>query len=267
MSSPVRKLVRMENAGVTQRMVKASCEGRTFTAPLWEPSKLHSHPLLVIETPIAFTAAEQLVFHEYVLAHGHRIISLGGPQEGSRADSFGGELPGMNAAIAAGRDIVGEYVRDSMAVLDECIHLGLAASGRIIIAGISRGGHCAAHLMAADPRISSGGFFAPVTSLSSMTEFAESATSEAVTRLDLWHLAGKLAGRRIWLGIGSRDERVDTTATCRFYLALRQAEACPLGESRIDFFITEDEDHRFGERWYALAAQTLIGELDECCEL
>lgn len=244
------------------REIKVQNEGRNVVAQLLEPESANGDSLLVVELcweSFSNTGNQAFVFHSLALRLGHRILRMDVPQEGHRADSYGRAIPGMNAAIAAHRDIFGEFVRDGRVLLDRCIADGSAKSGRIVAAGISRGGFSAAHLMASDSRISAGAFLAPVTTLSALTEFRENATAQAVTRLNLWNLAKKLAGRRIWLGIGYADTRVDTTAACKFYMALREAENCALSESKVEFYITDDENHTFGKDWYQRAAVSLFG--------
>jgi pimeloyl-ACP methyl ester carboxylesterase len=185
------------------------------------------------------------------LEAGHRVASIDLPAHGDRVDGLGGGIAGLAARVAAGRDPFDEFVADGRAVIDECLRRGLAEAGRVVVAGVSRGGYFALRLAAADERIAAVAAFAPVTDWRVVTEFHALKESLVLAALALENFAGQLAGRRIYVAIGNHDLRTGSDACTRFVLALMEVERrLGAGRSGLRFHLVDDSPgHALAARW------------------
>lgn len=175
------------------------------------------------------------------LAAGHRVASFDLPNHGENADAHGTGLDGMAGALAAGVDPF-EVVRASArGIVEYAIGHGLVRPGRIFAAGTSRGGLCALHAMAAEPRIAAAAAFAPVTDLEVLKEFAALASSPLLQRNNARALVDSLAGRGVFISIGLTDARVGT-ANCLDLFARLQSACLP--SARVVLRIDASEGHR-----------------------
>ena len=118
-------------------------------------------------------------------------------------------LPGWAHHVKSGQDFMAPFVRSCVDVLDHLIATGYTDPERIAVSGTSRGGFCALHFAAGEPRIRAVTVISPVTNLLAQSEFA-GVTQEQVERIGADGLVDRLAGRAIWLSIGNNDQRVGT---------------------------------------------------------
>jgi len=194
------------------------------------------------------------------LEAGHRVASFDLPAHGDRVDGLGGGIAGLAARISVGQDPFADFVADGRAVIDECIRRGIAEAGRIVVAGVSRGGYCALRLAAADERIAAVAALAPVTDWRVVDEFAVLKDRPGVAALSLEHFAGQLAGRRIYLAIGNHDLRTGSDVCTRFVLTLMEAERRRgAGRSSVRFHLVDDSrGHALAARWREEGAKFLL---------
>ncbi len=118
-------------------------------------------------------------------------------------------LGGWAVHCKQGTDYMKPYVEHCRDVLDHLIATGFTDPQRIAVQGISRGGFCALHFAAAEPRIKAVIGIAPVTNPLALQEFA-GVTPAQVAQVCLDQHLDKLAGRAVWMSIGNTDERVST---------------------------------------------------------
>jgi dienelactone hydrolase len=140
------------------------------------PAFLAERPALLIHLTLAMGEGLDDPPHAIVprafLAEGHRVATFDLPNHGRLVDDDGAGLDGIAAAMAAGKDVVASAVATGRALVDAYQERFHHERGRIVLSGISRGGHFALHLLAADPRIAAVATFAPVTNLYALREFA-----------------------------------------------------------------------------------------------
>ena len=181
------------------------------------------------------------------------------PAHGERVDRFGEGITGWRNAFVAGVDPFAQLVEEGRAVLDECVRRGWARPGRIAVGGTSRGGYMALRLLAADDRIAAGAGFAPVTDWRCLAEFAADRERDDLARLRLDQVAEKMAGRHVYLSIGSTDERVSTAACRDLQKRLVQAQLhAGFDASCARFLLTEDQGHTMGTAGYEQGAAFLL---------
>lgn len=184
------------------------------------------------------------------LDQGHRVASFDLPAHGERVGTLGAGIAGFAARIAAGEQPFEQFVRDGRAVIDACLRQGIAEPGRIVVAGVSRGGYCALRLMAADSRITAAAALAPATDWRELDEFSSLKNEPSVAALALEHYAGQLAGRRFYVAIGNDDQRAGTAACTRFVLAVTTAEARAKSGSALRYLVVDDSaGHALARHW------------------
>jgi hypothetical protein len=194
------------------------------------------------------------------LDQGHRIASFDLPAHGDRVDAHGSGIVGLAALVAAGKKPFDVFVADGRAVIDECLRRGLAEKGRIVAAGVSRGGYCALRLAAADERIVAVAAFAPATDWRVITEFAAQKDQPVAGALALANFAPQLAGRRVYVAIGNHDFRAGTDACTRFVLAITEEERRRgIEKSGLRYQLVDDSaGHALAARWRAEGIQFLL---------
>ncbi len=235
--------------------VAVARDGGTLRVGVRTPTRLAERPLLLLF--FAADRAASLPDGRYggpgrmFLDHGHRVASFDLPAHGERVDRRGSGIAGLAARVAAGEDPFAEFVADGRAVIDECLRRGWAEEGRIVVAGVSRGGYAALRLAAEDARVAAVAAFSPVTDWRVLAEFAPLAERPETAALDLARLAPRLAGRRVFVAIGNRDARVGTEACVRFVQALTEAEGRSGTEgSGLRFLVVDDSTgHALAARW------------------
>jgi len=240
---------------------------RKITVRLHTPLALASSPGLLMtfatDRATALTGEPYGLTARAFVARGHRVLSFDLPHHGERIDAFGEGITGFRNAFVAGSDPFAAFVEDGRAVIDAAVARGVAAEGRIAVCGTSRGGYMALRLLAADTRISAGAGFAPVTDWRDLREFSADRDREDVARLALSHHADALAGTAVYMAIGNRDERVNTTRCCRLFVDIMDASRRK-GQDGGDtaFFCTTDEGHTCSDAWYARGSEFLLGYVE-----
>jgi hypothetical protein len=132
---------------------------------------------------------------ETLLACGHPVISFDLPNHGEYADAHGEGLNGMAAAVAAGHDVFEGIRAVGSAAIDWARSQDWGAGSDAMVDGVSRGGHAALHLMAADSRVIAGAIHAPVTHLPALREYSALASHPIIQRANAESLIDKLADR------------------------------------------------------------------------
>ncbi len=186
-----------------------------------------------------------------VVELGHRVASFDLPAHGARVDARGSGIGGLRNLIFSDADPFARVIADGRAVIDECLRRGWAAPGRIAVCGVSRGGYFAARLAAADERVTAVALLAPVTDWRELREFAADRERPELAPLVLSRFAGPLARRRLYVAIGSADDRVGTDACTRFVLAVGEAaRAQRVAGSNLRYHIDdESRGHALGMKW------------------
>jgi len=188
----------------------------------------------------------------YFWKHGHRVVSF----------SFGsmpGDLGILRDNMLKGPDPTLDFIADAQGVIDYCIAQKWVKSDRVVVTGISRHAYLAFRLLAADDRLKFGGGFAPVTDWRDLVEFKEAREQTEIAGLRLSNYVDQLAGRNIFLCIGSHDERVSTLSCCQFFLDLNEANRKRgLGTSLVNFYVTPDPGHTCGDEWFERGMEILL---------
>ena len=148
-------------------------------------------------------------------------------------DRFAGEptnLDGWAHRYANGRTLwapqAGQlgFLQRCSAGLDRLIDAGYVDAANLFVAGFSRGGLCAAHFAAYDPRVKGLLMFHPVTQLNLLSPWFDGhPCPEAAAVEDLVLLAPALAGKPAFLTVNTWDETVNTDAAISFARALMAA--------------------------------------------
>ena len=193
--------------------------------------------------------------------HGWLYVTLDLPCHGHdhRAEEPA-SLSGWAHRVKTGEDLVGPFVERCMDVLDFLVAQGYTDPERVAATGTSRGGFCALHFAASEPRVRAVAGVSPVTNLLSLGEFSN-VTEEQVRNLNVSHLAEKLAGRAVWLSIGNDDQRVGTdyciSAARQFTAAARRrqpdAEAVPM-----ELVVGPSDGHQPIENAYSRATDFVL---------
>lgn len=102
-------------------------------------------------------------------------------------------------------------------LLDRLVDTGVAEKGKIALMGLSRGAFVALHVAADSPHVSAVCGFAPLTTLSTLSEFQEALTPK---ELDLVPKVPALASKKIRFYMGNRDVRVSTDRCYAFFRLL-----------------------------------------------
>lgn len=182
------------------------------------------------------------------LAAGHRVASFDLPNHGELVDRYGESLTGIAAAMADGVDVFGRVAELGRSTIQSCT-ADMAKDTPVFVAGTSRGGLSALHVMAAIPSVRAAAAFAPVTELAALHEFAHLASSPLLRRSCAISLVDRLAGRPLFVTIGRDDERVGTENCLAFCRALRAA-----GSEGLVLTVTDEPGHTVPEDCYRRGA-------------
>ena len=124
--------------------------------------------------------------------------------------------------------------------------------------GTSRGGFCALHLAAVEPRIRATAAFSPVTELTALSEFSGLDGDEVTNALALKNHVAALAGRPVWLTIGYDDTRVSTDACVELARELAAANGSMKENAQpVQLVIQPDQGHTSTVEQHRQAAEWL----------
>lgn len=168
-----------------------------------------------IETMGADPKRYYTVTGDELAKHGWLYVVLDPACEGFQGKAgVPASMRGWAHHMKAGRDFMADYTKECSEVLDHLIAEKYVDPERIALSGTSRGGFCAFHFAAADPRIKVVTAVSPVTNPRALTECKDVTEEEAkLTNIDSY--ADRLVGRTVWLTIGNDDLRVATDDTIR----------------------------------------------------
>lgn len=147
-----------------------------------------------------------------LMPHGWLCVSVDLPAHGwdTRTGEKSGDLGAWKARVVKGEDIVKSFNETFSRVLDYLLAEKFTDPAQVAVSGTSRGGFCAFHAAAADPRVKQVIAFAPVTHLPALAEFQGAETNELALSLSPIHVADKLVGKPMLILIGNDDQRVGT---------------------------------------------------------
>ncbi len=168
-------------------------------------------------------------------------------------------LLGWAHRVKAGQDLMEPFVKRCSAVLDQLIAEGYTDPDRVAASGTSRGGFCALHFAAAEPRVRAVTGVAPVTNPLALSEF-KGVTQEQAKSINIDHLTDRLAGRIVWLSIGNDDARVSTDDCVRLarnIVAANRRLKPEMKVAPVELLVGPSEGHRAVDDAYLLEAQFL----------
>jgi dipeptidyl aminopeptidase/acylaminoacyl peptidase len=136
---------------------------------------------------------------------------------------MGRELAAFVTAIKQGIDVFDQIRQVGRALIDQITEtMMLVEPTHVVIAGTSRGGISALHVMSTDDRVQAAALVCPVTDLSKLSEFAQLQGLSMYDDAHAMSLLNKVANRPIWMTINQVDDRVDAQACITFAQALTQ---------------------------------------------
>lgn len=188
---------------------------------------------------------------------GWLYVTLDPPCHGR--DSKEGEPPTLSGwahRVKNGEELMKPFVTRCRDVLDWLVAERYTDPDKVAAGGTSRGGFCALHFTAAEPRVKAVVCISPVTNPLALREFA-GVKPEQTARINAKALADELAGRPIWMSVGNDDKRVGTDhciSTCRrFVAASRQRK--PDAVAPVELIIAPSNGHTAVDNAYMLAAE------------
>lgn len=150
--------------------------------------------------------------------------------------------------------------RDAARYLDHLVAEGFTDPDRVAVEGVSRGGFCALHFAAAEPRIKAVVGISPVTNPLALKEFAGVTPAQAAA-ISLDGVMESLTGRAIWISIGNSDDRVSTDEcigfTRRLVTATRRLQPT-LNLIPVHLRVGMSAGHRAPDDAYTAAADFLL---------
>ena len=195
---------------------------------------------------------------EHLARDGWLYVTLDPPCHGhSRLPEEPANLRGWAHRVKQGHDLIGPFVKRCRQVLDFLIAEGYSDPARLAACGTSRGGFCAFHFAATEPRIRVVTAISPVTNLLALREF-KGVEPRLVQDLNVANLAQKLGTRPLWLSIGDKDERVSTadcTNTARRLKGTALRRQAGKQATPVAIVIAPVDGHRAIPHAYKLAAQ------------
>ena len=168
-------------------------------------------------------------------------------------------LSGWAHRVKTGQDPVKPFTDRCRDVLDWLVSNRYTAPNQVAAGGTSRGGFCALHLAAAEPRVRTVVCVSPVTELRALREFRE-VTAEQARPYDASSLATRLVGRHVWISIGNSDQRVSTdscVSTVRNFVRAA-VKASPNHPVPIELVIGPSQGHSAIDNAYGLAADFVL---------
>jgi dienelactone hydrolase len=221
--------------------------------------------LFIIGNPIAMLEKESMRYlletGEALAKRGWIYVVLDPACEGH--DLKAGQpssLGGWAIHAKKNEDFLGPYVQNCMDVLDHLIAEGITDAQRVAVEGVSRGGFCALHFAAREPRIKAVLGISPVTNPLALKEFA-GVTAEQVKGISLDQVLEPLVGRTVWISIGNSDDRVSTDdciAFSRRLVATTRRLQPQLNLFPVHLHVGMSAGHRSTDDAYASAADFLL---------
>ena len=176
-----------------------------------------------------------------------------------RVDGEPGQLMGWAHRVKSGQELMQPFVKRCVAVLDHLIAAGYTDPDRVAASGTSRGGFCALHFAAGEPRVRAVTGVSPVTNPLALSEF-KGVTAEQAASINIDSLIDRLAGRSVWLSMGNDDPRVSTDdcigLTRKLVAATRRAKP-EMKVVPVELIVGPSEGHRAIDGAYQLEAQFL----------
>ncbi len=221
--------------------------------------------LFIIGNPMAMLEKENM---RYLLETGEALAKKGWVYAVLDPACEGHDLkPGQPSSLSgwaihakAKEDFLGPYLRNCIDVLDHLIAEGVTDPQQVAVQGVSRGGFCALHFAAREPRIKAVVGISPVSNPLALKEFA-GVTAEQVAYISLDQVLEPLAGRTVWISIGNTDDRVSTddciTFSRRLVATTRKLNP-QLTLIPVHLRVGVSAGHRSPDDAYALAADFLL---------
>lgn len=221
--------------------------------------------LLIIGNPITMLGQENMRYllatGEVLAQHGWIYVALDPACEGhDLKEGQPASLGGWAIHAKRGEDFITPYVRNCVEVLDHLVASGITDVQRIAVQGISRGGFCALHFAAREPRIRAVLGMSPVTNPLALKEF-ETVAADQIAGISLDHTWAPLAGRPVWISIGNSDDRVSTDeciAFTRRLITTTHALQPRLNLFPVHLHIGVSAGHRTPDDAYSAAADFLL---------
>lgn len=251
-------------------IIPAGPDARRVRCRVVEPEKLAPNAGLVM----AFSFDRQQALNEdiyrmpadHCLSRGHRVLSFDLPHHGERTGGWKSQhIEGFCESLIAGVDPFQIFIEDARAAVDAVLDRGLASPGKIGAVGLSRAGYCVLRWLAEDDRVIAGAALAPVTDWRALREFEAVKHRPEVAALAMEHFGAKLAGRNLFVAIGSRDQRVSTECCSRFITNILAEEAARnLDRSGLRaLFLNDSIGHRLGDEWRTAGAAFVVDAIEE----
>lgn len=148
-------------------------------------------------------------------------------------------------AAAGGEDLVGDFVKESRAIIDELIERQIIDPTRLAAGGISRGGFMATHLAAVDSRIGWVVGFAPLTTFFSIKGGDAYHDHPLIASYSLISKVDALVDRKLIYYIGNHDFRVGTDRCFDFIKSLTdKAYECENRSPEVEMVIYPSIGHK-----------------------
>jgi predicted esterase len=208
--------------------IKLDVCDRAWPAMVMAPHEVCDDPWLVVNLANdCFSALRHTTFGGLVrpmLRAGHYAASFTLPYHRELADkAMGHELQAFVTAMQQGIDVFGQIRQVGKTLIDHVTETMMLVEPRhIVIAGTSRGGISALHVMSVDDRVQAAALVCPVTDLSKLSEFEQLDGNPLADDSHAMSLLGKVSDRPIWITINQSDERVDEKACLAFADALSE---------------------------------------------
>jgi dienelactone hydrolase len=229
------------------------------------PSASPAPTLFIIGNPISAMGQETMRYligtGEVLAKQGWRYVLLDPACEGHDVkEGQPSSLSGWATHAKNGHDFMGPYVRNCIDVLDHLIAEGITDGRQVAVQGVSRGGFCALHFAAREPRIQAVVGISPVTNPLALKEF-NGVTAAQVAGFSLDDILEKMVGRPVWISIGNADDRVsseDCIGFTRRLVATTQRLQPKLNLIPVHLHVGVSAGHRSPDDAYAAAADFLL---------
>ncbi|RBP41330.1 prolyl oligopeptidase family protein [Roseimicrobium gellanilyticum] len=223
--------------------------------------------LFIIGNPISVMGQEGMRYligtGEILAKHGWRYVLLDPACEGHDVqEGQPKSLSGWATHAKNGHDFMGPYVRNCVDVLDHLIDEGITDGKQVVVQGVSRGGFCALHFAAGEPRIQAVVGISPVTNPLALKEFS-GVTAAQVAGFSLDGVLEKMVNRTVWISIGNADDRVnseDCIGFTRRLVATTQRLQPGLNLVPVHLHVGVSAGHRSPDDAYAKAAEFLLAQ-------